>query len=199
MSKLSWSCRVAAMAMAVLVLAAMSGCGGEDGTESGASAAEKSAGEGIQKIRPSSQIYVVEDLTSFGFKKAKTYDVEGLPEAVAAYYGFWGLDPYKRADYEVRFYASHEDAVEYGTALVEERIGRGAKLTAETATWTEGVKDARVCVNIGGTMSHGDSCMEPKYFDYVIAANMVLLCQGRDSEGSLEACDELLAQMAESP
>ena len=48
-------------------------------------------------------------------------------------------------------------------------------------------------------MSHGDSCLEPKYFDYVIAANMVLLCQGRDSEGSLEACDELLAQMAESP
>ena len=83
------------------------------------------------------------------------------------------------------------------TAFAEERIGRDAKLTAETATWDEGVKDARECVNIGGTMSHGDSCLEPKYFDYVIAANMVLLCQGRDPMQSLEACDELLAEMAE--
>ena len=195
MPKLSWSCRVAAMAMAVLVLAAMSGCGSEGGTESGASAAEEAVGSELQKIRPGSQVYAFENLTSFGFKKARTYDVEGLPEAVSAYYGFWGLDPYKRADYEVRFYASHEDAIEYGTAFAEERIGRDAKLTAETATWTEGVKDARECVNIGGTMSHGDSCLEPKYFDYVIAANMVLLCQGRDSLGSLQACDELLAQL----
>ncbi|NQU96950.1 MAG: hypothetical protein HQ548_04820 [Chloroflexi bacterium] len=197
MSKLSWSCRVAAVAMAVLVLVAMSGCGSEDTGESGAPAAEESASQGIQKIRPGSQVYVVEDLTSLGFKKAKTYNVEGLPEAVAAYYGFWGLDPYKRADYEVRFYASHEDAVEYGTALVEERIGREAKLTVETATWGEGVKDARECISAGGSSSqHASTCLEPKYFDYVIAANMVLLCQGRDSLGSLETCDELLAEMA---
>jgi len=190
MLRLRWDGKAAAIVSAALMCAAAIACGSEDSGQAGAA-----VGDEIQKIRPGSEAYALEDLTSFGFKKGRTYDVEGLPEAVDAYFGFWGLDPYNRKDYEVRFYASHEDAVAHGTALAEERIGHEAKLTEETATWTEGVKDARVCVNIGGTMSHGDSCLEPKYFDYVIAANMVLLCQGRDSPTSLEACDALLAQM----
>jgi len=191
---------VAAIAVAAAACLAGVACGGGEVGEAGeASKSQETGGSQIQKIRPGTAVYTLDDLKAFGFKKARTYDVEGLPEAVSAHYGFWGLDPYDRADYEVRFYESHEDAVEHGPAFADERIGREAKLTKETATWAEGVKDARVCVNIGGTMSHGDSCMEPKYFDYVIAANMVLLCQGRDSLMSLEACDELLAQMAESP
>ena len=197
MSKLSWSCRIAAVAMATLVLVAMSGCGGEDGGESGAPTVEESTGQGIQKIRPGSRVYTLDDLKAVGFKKDKTYDVEGLPEAVAAYYGFWGLDPYNRKEYEVRLYASHEDAVEYGTVLVGERIGPEAKLTKETATWTEGVKDARLCISYRASSAQwASTCLEPKYFDYVIAANMVLLCQGLEPLESLQACDALLAEMA---
>ena len=196
--KSGWGCRATAAAMAALVLVAMSGCEGEDGGEAGGSAVEESTGQGIQKIQPGDRVYKLDDLMAVGFKKGRTYDVEGLPEAVGAYYGFWGLDPYKRADYEVRLYVSHEDAVEHGTALAEERIGRDAKLTVETATWDEGVKDARECISAGGSSSqHASTCLEPKYFDYVIAANMVLLCQGRDSIQSLQACDALLAEMAE--
>jgi len=196
-NRASWRRRAVAIVVAAAVCAAAAACGSEGAAESDAPAVEEAAGSQFQKIRPGDRVYTLDDLTSVGFKKGRTYGVEGLTGAVSAYYGFWGLDPYDRDDYEVRFYASHEDAVEHGTAFAEERIGHGAKLTKETATWTEGVKDARVCVNIGGTMSHGDSCLEPKYFDYVIAANMVLLCQGRDSLTSLEACDELLAEVGE--
>ena len=56
------------------------GCGGREVEEAGSL--------GIQKIRPSNRVYTLDDLTSFGFKKARTYDVKALPEAVNAHYGF---------------------------------------------------------------------------------------------------------------
>ena len=58
----------------------------------------------------------------------KGYDVEDLTGANSAYFGFWGLDPYNRQDYELRFFSPHSDAVELGTALADERIGDSASL-----------------------------------------------------------------------
>ncbi len=195
MLRLGWNPKVAAIALAALMCAGAIACGSDDTGQPAAA-----PGDEIQKIRPGSQVYALEDLTAFGFKKGKTYDVEGLPEAVNAYYGFWGLDPYNRKDYEVRFYASHEDAVEHGTALAKERIGPEAKLTKEEATWPEGVKDARMCISYRASSAQwASTCLEPKYFDYVIAANMVLLCQGLDSLESLQACDALLAELDSAP
>ena len=195
MSRASWG-RLTAVVVAATVCAAVVACGSEDAEEGGAAKSEEAVGSQIQKIRPGSRVYALEDLTAVGFKKDKTYDVEGLPEAVSAYYGFWGLDPYNRKEYEVRLYASHEAAVEHGTTLAEERIGRDAKLTKETATWTEGVKDARMCISYRASSAQwASTCLEPKYFDYVIAANMVLLCQGLEPPESLKVCDELLAEM----
>ena len=55
-------------------------------------------------------------------------------------------------DYEARFFDSHEDAKNIGTELVEERVGKEAKLTKNDATWKEGVKEARTC---GGDSGHG--------------------------------------------
>ena len=154
------------------------------------------AGDELQKIRPGDRVYTLEDLTSCGFKESKAYDVAELPEAVVAYYGICGTDPCNRKDNEVRFYASREDAVEHGPAPAEERIGRDAKPTKETATWDEGIKDARECISSGGSNAqHASTCLEQKYFDYMIAANMVPVCQGRGSPMSLRACDALLGQM----
>ena len=162
MSKTDWRCRAAAIVVGAVVCAAVAACGSEGAEESEGSAVEGAVGSQTQKIRPGDRVYALEDLTSVGFKKGRTYDVEGLTGAVSAYYGFWGSDPYERDDYEVRFYASHEDAVEHGTALAEERIGRDAKLTKDTATWDEGVKDARECISAGGAnAAHASTCLEP--------------------------------------
>ena len=75
-----------------------------------------SANEIVAKITPSETIFSLESLTDVGFKKGKTFDVEGLTGAITAYHGYWGIDPSDRKDYEARFYPSHADAVEFGGA-----------------------------------------------------------------------------------
>jgi len=163
-------------------------CGSEASEPSGAAPATGG-------IVASPRIYAFADLEAAGFKNSKTYDVTGLPKAVAAHYGFWGTDPYHRNDYEVRFYASHEDAVNFGQTLAAERVGEGAKLTEETATWKVGVKDARECQGSQGQAQHAARCTEPKYYDFMTVGNMVLLCPGDAPDFARKNCDLLLAEM----
>ena len=147
----------------------------------------------IAKTTHSETIYSLEDLTAIGFKKDKTFDVEGLTGATSAYNGFWGLDPYDRKDYEARFYPSHSHAVEFGVTFADERTGPDANIKTGETMWEEGAKDARACTRSAG----GDSsnCRISKYGDYVIYGNMILVCQGRDSATGLEQCAALLKQL----
>jgi hypothetical protein len=152
-----------------------------------------SANEIVAKITPSETIFSLESLTDVGFKKGKTFDVEGLTGAITAYLGFWGLDTYDRKNYEARFYPSHADAVEFGTIFADERTGPDAVIKTGETMWEEGAKDARACTRSAG----GDSsnCRISKYGDYIIYGNMILICQGRDSATSLEQCALLLEQI----
>lgn len=134
------------------------------------------------------------DLQAIGFKQSKEYDVEGLTGADSAYFGFWGLDPYDRQDYELRFFPSHSAAVELGTALADERIGEDARLDEETASWPVGLKDARRCTG-SKAYSGPQNCKTPKYWDYSIYANMILICSGTDLETAQFRCSELLAAL----
>lgn len=176
---------------ALIVAISLIACGSDDG-----GAAE------IPRISDPGVILSLEDLTAFGFKKSKTYDVEGLVGAESAYYGFWGLDPYDRKDYEVRFFASHADAVELGTAQADERSGDTAILDEELSSWPVGMKDMRQCGGdkASGPASHGiQNCKQPKYWDYSIYANMILLCAGGDVEHAQELCNDLLEQLQPEP
>jgi len=157
----------------------------------------------IDKITPSDTIFSYESLSSVGFKKSKTYKIDGLTNAVSAYYGFLKENP--AIDYEIRFYNSHNDAIDFGTSFAEERTGEDAVLKKDAATWKEGVKDARSCAgNPHGTTSKGgtaniahdiQNCMHVKYADYVIFGNMVMLCAGWDSDGSLRSCEILINKL----
>ena len=182
--------------MSVLLSVATGACGseGQAEAEEAPDAGEGAPGQLVGNVTETGRVYSLEDLLSIGFKKARTYDVEGLPEATSAYFGYWGLDPYNRLDYEARFYESHEDAVQYGPGLAEERVGADAKLKMETATWTGGLGDATQCKALGGVQEHR-SCVEPKYFGYVMYGNMVLLCQGLDEKESLGRCAALTGQI----
>ena len=179
---------LAAVAALSVTLAA---CGSGASDETGAGPAEPKVGS----IATSDRTYSIADFEAAGFKKSKTYDVTGLPKAVSAYYGFWGPDPYSRNDYEVRFYATHDDAVNSGEAMVIERIGKGAKLTEETAAWTVGVRDARKCVGVQGQAQHAARCTEAKYYDYMIVGNMVMLCPGDATDIARKNCEALLVEM----
>ena len=155
----------------------------------------------IPRIHDPGKNLTITDLQAVGFKKSKTYDVEGLVGADSAYYGFWGPDPYDRKDYEARFFASHSDAIELGTSQADERSGDDAILEEELMSWPVGVKDARECKGDKGSgpVSHGiQSCKSPKYWDYSIYANMILLCSGGDVETAQILCNDLLEMLEPS-
>lgn len=152
----------------------------------------------IPRISDPGTVLTIDDLTDFGFKKSKTYDVEGLIGAESAYYGFWADDPYDRKDYEVRFFKSHSDAVELGVAQADERCCDTADLDEETSSWPVGMKDMRQCGGdkASGPASHGiQNCKQPKYWDYSIYANMILLCSGGDPKHARELCNDLLLNL----
>ena len=129
-------------------------------------------------------------LDEIGFKKSRSYDLEGLPGASDAIFGFWRIASGDPIDYEVRFYSNHADAVELGTALAEEGSGPDAVLDDDDATYKEGVKDRRMIVGsgIGGGARSGTG---PRYGSYAIYGNMVMLCAGAVGEQALDRCEEL--------
>ena len=170
-------------------------CGGN--SEEGENPSESVS---VQKITPSDTVYTLDDFKSIGFKKGKSAKkaklLEGMTEAV---WGFWGMgdDALGRGknqqDYELRFYGSHQEAVELGTVPADERTGEDAKIRSkppDEATWKELLKEARECQGEGG--HHTGACIVPKYGDYIIFGNVVMLCQGATSTVSLENCSALM-------
>ncbi len=151
----------------------------------------------VAKITPSDTVFTLDDLLAVDFKKGKTFDVEGLTGATDAYYGFWGLDPYDRKEFEARFYPTHSDAVEFGTSFAEERTGTDALIKTGEATWEEGAKEARACTR--GIVGDSSNCRVSRYGDYMIYGNMVLICEGRDSATALELCSALLGKLVPEP
>ena len=64
---------------------------------------------------------MIDDLTAVEFKKNKQFDVETVPGAIEIWYGF-----FQQQDVEVRFYESHELALNEGVNLAETVIARTA-------------------------------------------------------------------------
>jgi|TARA_B100002003_G_scaffold22625_1_gene18677 hypothetical protein len=171
------------LVLVVVMLLVMIGC-----------SSDASLDEGFVQIRTAPDNYTVDDLKAFGFKTSKHYDVEGLPDGLDAWKGFWGLDPYDRHDYEIRFYASHDLAVSSGKPIAIESTGEEFEASRETQTWTEGLKDrwqAQGVTDISGGASR-QSKPRPTYPNWAILGNMVILCDGLDSEQALIRCGELI-------
>ncbi len=180
----AWGVLVAGVAV---VLAFAVGCGSDTGIGSG-------EGAGSRNVIPSDRIYTIDDLLAVGFRNSKQYDVEGLPAALDARFGFWGRDPYKRMDYEVRFYASHEDAVEFGSDPADQITGTDDLVAnSDTLVWREGWKEwwfrAAAIMTFSDVMSKHNVA---KYNDFVILGNMVMLCEGQDAGQSLERCEDFM-------
>jgi len=176
--------RITCAAGLCVALALAFACGGGEDASSEAE---------FQKVTASDHVYAIEDLLAVGFKKSKQYDVEGLPGGVDAWSGFWGTGPYDRTDYEIRFYASHEDAVEQGTPLAEEVTGEDAALYKDNPTWEEGAKDRwRSSSVVGLTRGLQSGRLGNKYLDFAIFGNMVMLSEGEDPAAALERCRLLI-------
>jgi hypothetical protein len=146
-------------------------------------------------ITPSDKIFTFQDFKNIGFKKSREYNVSELEGATGAWFGFWGEDEYSRKDYEIRFYSNHQDAVSLGESLAKEVTGKDAVIAKSEATWKEGVKDRRT---IGGPGSGGGgrSGTFPKYGNYSIYGNIIILCEGQ-VEIALEVCWKLINVLKE--
>ena len=140
--------------------------------------------------------YSIDDFEALpDFKLSKSYDVEGLEGAEKAIYGFFGPDPYDRQEYEARFYPDHETALGVGVDFANEATGPNAVLASATQRWDEGLTQRRACAANTRGSHHSGRCNIAKYGDYVVAGNLVLLCQGRDSEIALQNCEALYAAL----
>jgi hypothetical protein len=63
--------------------------------------------------------------------------------------------------------------------------GPEALLRSTDVRWDQGTKDRR-----GGGFHRGG--LTPLYGDYAIIGNVIMLCEGRDSDQSLSRCESLL-------
>ena len=180
------SALLATLAAGLLVaLAAAAACG----TDSGGGERGPEGENTIRKVTPSECIYDIEAFRAAGLKANKSYDVADLPGGVAAWHGVFGA-----RDFEVRFYASHEDAVEFGAAPAGHVSGKDGVVSGPDVLWEEGESNRRKCVPSGGLSEAG--CLQTaRYGDYVIIGNAVVLCEGLDSEMALEACAALLSNL----
>ena len=148
---------------------------------------EKAYDSSYEVVTTSDHIFTFEELESIGLKKNKEYDVSDLEGAVRAVNGFWSTDIGKK-EYELRFYPSHSVAVSLGEPLAQEATGEDAIIKKSEATWKEGIKDRRRSQRTSG--SH------PKYGNYSIYGNIVMLCEGQVGI-SLEVCWKLINALEE--
>ncbi len=155
---------------------------------------------GFQKINDAPQAFEIADFKSVGFKASKQYDVEGLSHAVDAWLGFWGRSASDRTDYELRFYGSHKDAVSAGAPLADEATGDLLRERKDSQTWTVGAKARwRAGSATGITTRDSGSNTGPIYADFAIFGNVVLLCEGANTEQSFERCEHLIDALTAGP
>jgi len=148
------------------------------------------------QISDPGQIMTLDDLLATPYKELSNYSIEGLSGAIDVSYGFLRVgegDPY---DYEVRFYESHQAAIDQGTAMAIEGTGADAVLSEDDATYKAGVKNRRTI--IGGYFDAIGSGVGPKFGSYAIFGNIVMLCEGPDTETSLERCALLANELMPS-
>ncbi len=98
-----------------------------------------------------------------GWKKSKEFPTETVPASNAIWYGF-----YKSQDVEIRFYASHTDALGPGVESANAAVGRVSNSNLQgNAIFSSGQR--------------------AQYNDYLVAGNAVILCQS-----DITICTELV-------
>ena len=161
-------------AVAMLLIA---GCGSpeetatpavETGAEAPTATVERAAGELSVIVRPD-RTYALDDVIAAGWKKSKQFSTETVPHSTEIWYGF-----FNRKDIEVRVYASHAHALEYGVAPAEEAVARIGQ---------QGGGGGKGLLDFGGASI-------AKYQAYAIVGNLVMLCQTE-----LAVCESLIEQM----
>lgn len=140
----------------------------------------------IHKITPSARVYSADDLRAAGLRVNRDYNVAGLVSAESAHHGFLN-----QKEYEARLYVSHADAATRGAEAALLVTGPNAVVTGQVP-WAEGAADRRKCVGRFGTANANCAA---RYGDFMVFGNIVLLCEGHDSETALLTCQALVSRL----
>ena len=146
-----------------MLIFAIATCGSE-GSSSGESSDKSSATDAIILT---DQFFSTDSFIAAGWKKSKEYDTATVPESIEIWYGF-----FQQKDIEIRFYASHEAAIEHGVPSAEESIEGAVKRS----------KGGELLDVSGGSFTG--------YADFLVAGNAVLLC-----EFDRTKCDALVSEL----
>ena len=150
----------------------------------------------MDKISDQGKILSIDDLKSTGFKKSNEYNVEELPGASSAFYGFMKNELGDPEDYELRFYSNHNDAVNLGTKYADNIVGENACISKDCSLWLENLNQ-RTHLE-GGRNNTWNGTKAAKYNNYVIYNNMILFCPGYDEDDSMKNCTIFIDKFEES-
>ena len=151
------------LATFTLTLGILIACGGQNSTSEEPSAKEG----GTSSILLSDRNFTPDSFVQAGWKKSKQYDTATVPESTEIWYGF-----FNQKDIEIRFYETHEAAIELG-------------IPAATSSIEGAVKRSK-----GGKLLDFSGGSFTGYADYLVAGNAVLLC-----EFDRTRCDQLIANI----
>ena len=151
------------LATFTLTLGILIACGCQNSTSEDDSSKEG----GTSSILLSDRNFTPDAFVKAGWKKSKQYDTTTVPESTEIWYGF-----FNQKDIEIRFYETHEAAVELG-------------IPAATSSIEGAVKRSK-----GGKLLDFSGGSFTGYADYLVVGNTVLLC-----EFDRTRCDQLIANI----
>ena len=150
----------------------------------------------FEQVRDNGNIYTSKDFFDAGFKEYKEYNVSKLTGAIEAWYGYWGPDEDSVRYYELRFYPDHSTSVSEGTTFAEDATGEEAKLRRQNTMWRVGLSDRKRSSSALDShpiqRAQGLEVRLAKYADYMIFNNVIMLCEGEDSNEAFKLCNDLI-------
>lgn len=149
------------------------GCSGDDSADTNSDSASNTESNSNFMVALPDHVFSLEHLLPTGWKSSKIFDPEAVdeegnlytPGATEIHYGFR-----QRKDIEVRFYKSHEDALNIGAPIAAE--------ATEDLAETGGAQSVTTLADAGTGVRGGT-----KYAAYGVIGNLVVLC-----ELSVETC-----------
>ena len=147
--------------ISLLLIVVGSACA-DTNTESAEIPVEVQAGTSIFHA---DRTFTTDSFVAAGWKKSKEYDTATVPESTEIWYGF-----FEQKDIEIRFYQSHDSALEHGVPLAQEslQMDPGAR--------------------IGGV-----NTVRTGYSAYAVVGNVVMMC-----DLDLSSCETLIKALEAS-
>ena len=133
----------------ILIIAIAPACTDTDTESADISVEDAADAPTSPSIFHADKTFTTDSFVAAGWKKSKEYDTATVPESTEIWYGF-----FDQKDIEIRFYQSHESALEHGVPLAQESLQMDA-----------------------GARIGGVNTVRTGYSAYAVAGNAVMLCE----------------------